>query len=69
MITIYHNSRCSKSRNEEAYFKQNIKGKKLRDDELVVEMIKEPKLIQRPIVENGDKAVLARPVENIDNVL
>lgn len=56
-------------RKEEDYFKQNLKGKNLSDDEWIAEMVKEPKLIQRPIVEKGDKAVLARPAENIDQLL
>jgi arsenate reductase len=56
-------------RKEEDYFKQNLKGKTLTDDEWIAEMINEPKLIQRPIVVNENKAVLARPSELIDNIL
>ena len=56
-------------RKEETCFKQNLKGKDLTDDEWIAEMVKEPRLIQRPIVEKGDKAVMARPVENIDELL
>ncbi|MDA3927627.1 MAG: arsenate reductase (glutaredoxin) [Prolixibacteraceae bacterium] len=56
-------------RTDETYFKENLKGKELTDDELIDEMVKEPKLIQRPIVEKGNKAVMARPVENIDQLL
>lgn len=110
MLTIYHNTRCAKSRDgvaylekkgvdfqirnylndpftaaelktlltkaglkpievlrtEETYYKEKLKGKHLTDDELIEEMIAEPRLIQRPIVENNEKAVLARPVENIE---
>jgi arsenate reductase len=33
------------------------------DDELIALMAQRPELVQRPIVERGDRAVLARPVE------
>jgi arsenate reductase (glutaredoxin) len=33
------------------------------DDELIDLMAEHPELLQRPIVERGDRAVLARPVE------
>jgi arsenate reductase (glutaredoxin) len=33
------------------------------DDELIALMAERPELVQRPIVERGDRAVLARPVE------
>lgn len=56
-------------RKDESYFKENLKGKTLSDDEWIAEMVKEPKLIQRPIVEHNGKAVLARPTENIDSIL
>jgi arsenate reductase len=56
-------------RKEEDYFKQHLKGKTLTDDEWIKEMINEPKLIQRPIVANENKAVLARPAELIDKIL
>jgi arsenate reductase (glutaredoxin) len=35
------------------------------DDEIVSLMIEHPDLIQRPIVERGDDAVLGRPTENV----
>lgn len=53
-------------RTREKIFKDlDLKNKKLQNEELIDLMIKNPDLIQRPIVEKGDKAVLARPVENI----
>ena len=39
------------------------------DDEIVALMIKHPDLIQRPIVERGNRAVLGRPTENVKSLL
>ena len=113
MITIYHNNRCSKSREgicflekinqpfevinyldnvptfkelegilkkinikpielvriKEKDWTENFKGKILSDKEIIEAMIRFPKLIERPIVINGDKAVIARPTELIKEVL
>lgn len=113
MIKIYHNNRCTKSRqtldiikqkNEdievidylqnppskvelndvlaklnlkpieiirkgEAIFKEHFKGKELSDDEWIDVMIEYPKLIERPIVVNGNKAVIGRPPESVLNIL
>ena len=108
-ITIYHNPRCSKSRqtlellqdnnitpeiilylesppdkkqiksllaklgmgarelirtSEDAYKENGLSDKTLSDEQLIDAMIKEPKLIQLPIVVSGEKAVLGRPPEN-----
>jgi len=109
-VTIYHNPRCSKSRqtlqliedkgiepniiryldtppskdelktlleklgiearallrkNEQAYKELNLADATLSDDQLLEAMVQNPKLIERPIVVNGDKAVLGRPPENV----
>ena len=108
-FTIYHNPRCSKSRNTLALLEENgvdpkvvlyletppgvseIKGllKKLgmkagelvrrgegdykasgldrdaSDEKVLAAMAKYPKLIERPIVVRGSKAVLGRPPENV----
>lgn len=112
-ITIYHNTRCSKSRcalgileekgldfevreylkdtptaeelkevlkkldlpaeelirKGEAEYKAHFKGKTLTEDEWIAAMVEYPKLIQRPIVIKGDKAVIARPAENMEKLL
>ncbi len=110
MFTIYHNPRCSKSRNtlalldensveyqvvhyldealseetiksllqqlsmdarsllrkgEEAYKQHNLSDMNLTNDAIIGAIIESPKLIERPIVSNGTKAVLGRPPENI----
>lgn len=113
MVKIYHNSRCSKSREgvcflEEAnvtfeviYYLENIptkeelkellqklnitaidlvrkketiwieqyKGKELTEEEVIEAMIANPKLIERPIVVHGERAVIARPTERINEIL
>ena len=105
MIKIYHNPRCSKSRqtleileNEkqdvqiikylntppsfeqlqsiiellgikpidlvrkgEAIWKEQFIGKTLSDNQIISAMIENPKLIERPIVINGKKAIIGRP--------
>jgi arsenate reductase len=108
-FTIYHNPRCSKSRNTLALLEENgvspkvvlyletppsageikgllkklgIKGSELvrrgeddykasgldrdaNDEKVVAAMVKYPKLIERPIVVRGSKAVVGRPPENV----
>ena len=113
MIKIYHNPRCSKSREgvnllensgkefetikyldeiptakelaailkklsiapidlvrkQEKIWKENYKGKKLSDKEVIRAMVTYPTLIERPIVINGNKAAIGRPVENIIDII
>ncbi|MEN8136957.1 MAG: arsenate reductase (glutaredoxin) [Bacteroidota bacterium] len=54
---------------KESIWKDNFKGKDLSDDEIIVAMVENPKLIERPIVVKGGKAALGRPTENIINLL
>ncbi|MDI1254795.1 MAG: arsenate reductase (glutaredoxin) [Flavobacterium sp.] len=51
-------------RKNEAVWKENFKNKNLSDDEIITAMLQFPILIERPIVINGDKAAVARPIEN-----
>lgn len=114
MLKIYHNPRCSKSRQtlqlikdadaeveiidylktpptedelreiltqlnlpveylirkSESIFKAEFKGKELSEDEWIKALVKNPKLIERPIVvnEEGD-VILGRPPENVGRFL
>ena len=52
-------------RKNEAIFKEQFKGRSLTDEEWIKIMIENPKLIERPIVVDGKKAVLGRPPENV----
>lgn len=57
-------------RTTESIYKELELGKReLTDGELIALMIKHPDLIQRPIVERGDRAVLGRPTENVKSLL
>lgn len=112
MLTIYHNPRCSKSRQtlelinqanaevtiveylktplnkseitgllaalsvtpkemmrtKEAEFKeQNLT--EATDEQLIMAMVNTPKLMERPIVTKGDKAIIGRPPENVQSLL
>ncbi len=55
-------------RTQEAVYKQNFKGKNFTDDEWVKIMVENPKLIKRPIVVKGNKAVWGDPAEEIDKL-
>jgi arsenate reductase len=50
---------------EDIYKKLNLKGRDLSQAELVDLLAKHPDLLQRPIVEKGQKVILARPAEKI----
>ena len=56
-------------RKNELIWKENYKGKNLSDEEIVHAMIDNPKIMQRPIVVNGEKAVLGRPPENVLKII
>ena len=54
---------------EDIYKTLKLADKALSEDELVDLMAKHPDLIQRPIVEKGSKAILARPVEKLKEIM
>ena len=57
-------------RTSESIYRELGLGKnEFSDDELISLMAKHPDLIQRPIIERGDRAVLGRPTENVKELL
>jgi arsenate reductase len=56
-------------RNEPIFGSLKIAERQLTDSEIIDLMVRHPDLIQRPIVENGDAAVLARPPERLKEIL
>ena len=113
-IKIYHNSRCSKSRqtleilkkknsdieiveylkspptfeelsvilrklkyeprellrkSEEVYKKENLSDVSISNNKIIEKMVTYPILIERPIVINGDKAVIGRPPERVLDII
>lgn len=55
-------------KNEQAFKDLDVKNKKYTEEQILDFMIKNHDLVQRPIIEIGDKAVLARPAEKIDEL-
>ena len=57
-------------RKAEMDFKNNDLKNKLEDDKAMFEAMNQyPKILERPIVVKGDRAVLGRPPENILKLL
>jgi len=56
-------------RKGEDEYKEHFKGKSLTRSKMIELMVKYPKVIERPIVVNGDKAALGRPPEDVLEVI
>ena len=57
-------------RKKEALYKElGLGTRELSDAELVDLMVEHPDLIERPIVEKGTKAILARPATRLQEIL
>ena len=50
---------------EQAYKERQLADQTISSKALITAMVEQPKLIERPIVVKGDKAVLGRPPENV----
>ena len=56
-------------RKNEVIWKEKYKGKNLSNKQIINAMIDNPKLIERPIVVNGDLAVIGRPLDKIISII
>ena len=56
-------------RKNEALFQKNYFGKIFTDEQWLDILLRHPELIERPIVVKNDKAVIARPVERLLELL
>ena len=56
-------------RNKEEIWKEEYKGKELKDDEIIQAIVNHPKIMERPIVINGMKAIIGRPPENVLEII
>jgi arsenate reductase len=54
---------------EDIYKQLRLGERQLTDDQIVDLMVEHPDLIQRPIVEKGARAILARPAERLRDIL
>lgn len=56
-------------RTNEDIYKEKFKGKTMSESDWISALVKNPILIERPIVVKGNKAVLGRPPENVKALL
>ena len=56
-------------RHKEEIWKEKYKGKELKDDEIIQAIVNHPKIMERPIVINGMKAIIGRPPENVLEII
>lgn len=56
-------------RKGEAVYKEKYEGKTLSDAQWIDAMVRDPILIERPIVVSGERAVIGRPPENVNVLL
>ncbi|MBA6156608.1 arsenate reductase (glutaredoxin) [Tenacibaculum sp. S7007] len=69
IVSLLNISPIQLVRKNEKIWKEEFKGKELSEAEVITAMVENPKLIERPIVINGDKAVIGRPPETILEII
>ena len=53
---------------EDVYADLGLGEREIGDDEAIALMAEHPQLLQRPVVVRGERAVLARPVERVEEL-
>lgn len=56
-------------RKKEPIFSEKYAGKTLTDEQWITAMVENPILIQRPIVIEGNKAIIGRPAERVIEIM
>ncbi len=56
-------------RRQEKEFNEHFKDKILNEEDYIDAIVNYPKLLERPIVVEGDQAVIGRPPENVKELL
>lgn len=56
-------------RQKESIWLENFKGKHLTDNDIIKALVENPILIERPVVVIEDKAIVARPVEKLNDFI
>jgi len=56
-------------RKGENEYKEHFKGREMSDARTIELMVQHPKVIERPIVVNGDRAAVGRPPEAVLDIL
>ena len=69
IISLLNISPIQLVRKGEKIWKEKFTGIELSDAEVIQAMVNNPKLIERPIVINGNKAVIGRPPESILEII
>lgn len=54
---------------EDLYKSLKLADASLSDEQLIAAMVRHPDLIQRPLVQHGDRVILARPPERVRALL
>ncbi len=56
-------------RTKEAVWIEEFADKELMDEEVMLAMIEYPQLMERPVLENGNKARIGRPIDDLLTIL